>query len=193
MDLKKVGLAIAVALIVISALGWFALSRSSNGTTAETQGPADNWHVREDHSQMDDTKTAVLSMDSDDEIEGPLGRSKPTLIVRCKEGKTQVYIDTGMAASVEEDFEGGPIYTHTVRIRLDQSDAVTEHWSESTDHKALFSSDDGIEFAKHLAGAQTLTFQFIPFDANPAVARFNLHGLDAHLPKVADACGWNVN
>lgn len=198
MNLKKVGVILAVAIVLIWIFGRFTSSPSPNRTSSvaaspAAQAPANKWHVTEDRSPMDDSKTVVLSLDSDDVIEGPLGPSTPSLIVRCKEAKTQVYIHTGMAASVEEDLDGGPSDVHTVKIRLDQGDAVTEHWGESTAHEALFSSRDGIEFAKQLAEAQTLTFQFTPFDANPAIARFNLRGLDTHLRKVAEACGWSMN
>jgi type VI secretion system protein VasI len=212
MGTKKIGGIIAIVLLGLVILGRIALSRSRNGssTVAASQGaqPAsqDKWVVKEDRSPMDDSKTVVLSLDSDDVIQGPLGSSKPTLIVRCKEGKTQVYVSTGMAASVEQDLDGGPVDYHTVRIRLDQADAFAEDWSESTDNKALFASDivfdqsGGIaayeggaaEFAKQLANASMFTFQFTPFDGNTQTARFNVRGLRDHLNNLAEACGWHV-
>jgi len=48
-------------------------------------------------------------------------------------------------------------------------------------------------FAKILALTKRLTFQFTPFDANPAVVRYDLRGLETHLDKVADGCGWSMN
>jgi hypothetical protein len=48
-------------------------------------------------------------------------------------------------------------------------------------------------FVKIPSQTKKLTFQFTPFDANPAVARFDLRGLETHLGKVADACGWSLN
>jgi type VI secretion system protein VasI len=193
MDGKKIALIFAAVTVALCVAAWLASNPTAAVNSSSTQTSRDRWNVSDDHSPMDDSKTVVLSLDSDDKIDGPLGPKQPTLIIRCQEGKTEVYAHTGMAASVEEDFEGGPIYTHTVKIRLDQGDAVTEHWGESTAHDALFSESDGIEFAKQLAGAQTLIFQFTPFDANPAVAHFDVQGLDAHLTKVADACGWSLN
>jgi hypothetical protein len=96
-----------------------------------------------------------------------------------------------MPASVEEDFEGGPRDFHTVRTRLDEAPASTEpYWSESTDHKALFTQGESVGFSKKLAETQTFTFEFTPFDGSPEVARFDLRGLDVHLHKLAEACGW---
>jgi type VI secretion system protein VasI len=142
---------------------------------------------------MDDSKTITLSLDSGNVIQGPVGPSRPTLVIRCKENKTDVYVVTGMAASVEDDnlSDISPNH-HTVRLRLDQASPQTAYWYGSNDDKALFAGD-GEELAKELAESQTLTFEFTPFDANTAVARFDLTGLSARLPKVADACGWSLN
>lgn len=82
---------------------------------------------------------------------------------------------------------------HTVKIRFDDSNAIQEYWEESGSHAALFIGADGKEFAKTLSHTQRLTFQFTPFSANPAVARFDLRGLDTHVGKVADARRWNLN
>jgi len=191
MDGKKVVLIFATATVALCILARF-VSRTTSEVTASTPRSADKWRVSDDHSPMDDSKTVVLSLDSDNTIDGPLGPKQPTLLIRCQEGKTQVYVDTGMAASVEEDQEGGPLYSHTVRIRLDQSDAITEHWHESTSHDALFSDGDAIAFTKQLADAQTLTFEFTPFDANPAITRFELRGLSEHLPELGSSCGWSL-
>lgn len=162
-------------------------------STADTNTPGSKWHVTEQQSPMDDSKTAVLMLDSDDQIQGPLGTVRPSLIVRCKEKSTDVYVTTGMAASIEHDFEGGPSDYHTVRIRLDDGPAKSARWSESTDQHALFADygrEDIVEFAKEIAAAETLTFEFTPFDGSPQVARFDLRGLDIRLHKVAEACGW---
>jgi len=153
--------------------------------------PADKWQISESRSEMDDSKTVVLALDAEGQIQGPLGAVRPSLIIRCEEKRTSIYVVTGMAASVEEDSEGGSRDYHTVRTRLDDAPASTEpYWSESTDHKALFTQYESIGFAKKLAEAQTFTFQFTPFDGSPQVARFDLRGLDVRLHKVAEACGW---
>ena len=151
--------------------------------------PQEKWKISIGRSPMDDSRTVVLTLDSEDQIQGLLGAVKPSLIVRCKEKKTDVYVATGMAASIEEDFDGGPAEHHTVKTRLDNAPAIAWYWYESTDHKALFSGG-GPEFAKELTRADTLTFQFTPFDGSPQVARFDIRGLDPHLHKVAEACGW---
>lgn len=195
MDIKKVVGIMVAFLVLLFVVGRFVSnpSRTTATTPADQSLVADKWQVSESRSPMDDSKTVVLSLESDDVIQGPAGARKPKLMIRCKEGKTDTYVVTGMAASVEEDYDGGPREDHTVNIRLDEGSPLTEHWDESSPHDALFIGADGMAFAKILAQTKKLTFQFTPFDANPAVARFDLRGLDKHLGRVADACGWNLN
>lgn len=205
---RKLGIAVVIALgfIALSAIIGSETKPSGSSASAVTSNvPTDRWQVREDRSPMDDSNTVMLSLDSGDVMQGPLGTVTPSLIVRCQEGKTSVYVVTGMAASIEEDIAGGPSEFHKVRIRLDDGAVSYESWGESTDHKALFASvhdssgdvaafsGGAAEFAKKLAGISKLTFQFTPFDGSPQVARFDVRGLDNHLGKVAEACHWHVD
>jgi len=149
------------------------LYRQAN--TTETK-----WHVTEDLSPMDGSKTVVLALDADNQVQGWIKSTTPTLIVRCKEKATEVFVWTGTSANVE-----GGSDEHTVRLRLDENTPTTEHWSESSNDQSLF-APDGSGLAKQLVGARILTFEFTPFNANPAVARFSLQGLEQHIQKVAD-------
>jgi hypothetical protein len=194
MKLKKIGLGLAATMVLV----WISVRQASKpspgavstvAASSPAQAPGGQWRVSEDRSPMDDSQTVALSLDSGDVIQGPLGSSRPTLVIRCKESKTDVYVITGSAASVEQDVDGGPADYHTVRIRLDQNSLQTEMWYASTDENALFTGDAD-EMLRELRGAQTLAFEFTPFQSSPAVARFDLSGLAAQLSKAADACGW---
>ena len=156
---------------------------SGNGAAAAAGGP---WQIDADRSPMDGSRRIVISRKADNDIAGWLQSKRPTLIVRCQEGRTEAYIQTGMAASVEYDTD-----SHTVRVRFDERKPTTQQWSESTDHEALF-APSAIQFAKALVNAKTLTFQFTPFNASPAVVHFNVEGLRPYLNTVASACGWQV-
>jgi hypothetical protein len=54
-------------------------------------------------------------------------------------------------------------------------------------------SGGSVAFAKKLALARTLTFEFTPFDGSPQTTRFELQGLDRHLRQVEEACGWTTD
>lgn len=144
----------------------------------------DGWQVERTTSPMDGSKTITLTLPSENQVQAWLEQETPTLVIRCQERKTEVYIVTGTAASVE--YGTG---THTVRLRFDRANPVTEHWSASTDDKGLF-APSGRQLAGHLAKTDTLTFEFTPFDESPAVARFNLKGIAEHIGEVGQACEW---
>jgi type VI secretion system protein VasI len=205
MDIKKlagIALLVVVGLWIIGAI--FSPSHKTDAPQTVQASTGDKWQVKEERSPMDDSQTVVLTLDSENVVQGPLGTFKPSLIVRCQQKKTAIYVVTGMAASIEEDVEGGPSDFHKVGIRLDDAPAIYSHWGESNDHRTLFASDlisdargepsafsgGAIKFAKELSQASALTFQFTPFDGTTQIARFDLRGLDPHLHKVAEACGW---
>jgi type VI secretion system protein VasI len=198
MDPKKVFVGLALVLVLLWGLGRIT-SRSSSASATNVnvsqENPValpDKWKVKEDRSAMDDSKTIVLTLDAENTIHGPIGDRRPSLIIRCKEGKTDAYVTTGMAASVEEDSEGGPSEDHHVKLRFDSNPSISDRWVESTNRSGLF-TDDPVGFSKQLVAAQKFAFEFMPFDANPAVVQFDSKGLGSHLSKVAEACGWNVN
>jgi hypothetical protein len=161
----------------------------------------DKWRVSEERSQMDNKKTVSLMLDSENLIQGHWGTTRPSLVVRCKdEMKTDVYVVTGTPTEIEPDTD-----YHSVREKLDNGAVQYSHsWLESTDHRALFYNDPSIDnidpfaddyvadpslqFAKNIAKASTLLFEFTPFEGSPQVARFDVRGLNAHLGKIAQLC-----
>src|SRR5579862_1679559 len=193
---------------VIAALWVLGKIKSDASSAPAASSPlaqsSDKWQVTEKRSPMDDSKTIALSLNADNDIHGPLGDKRPTLIIRCQEKKTKVYVVTGMAASVEEGYDGGPSHEHRVGLRFDSNTARYEFWNESTADDALFADSEAygmrtkIEYAagplvllaRELAKAKTLTFQFTPFNGSPQVATFDLRGIETHIGRLAEACGW---
>jgi hypothetical protein len=174
------------------AVKWRALI--TVGTLAATLGaqakgvkPAGSkWTVSRSKSQMDGTSTVVLRLPSDNVVRGWLSRAaRPVLLIRCQERVTDVYVDVGLRPHPT----AGLFQRHSVRLRLDDSKAYSEDWSESTDGTALF-SPDGVDMADRLAHADRLLFEFTPFSSPPAIARFDLRGLAPKLAEVARVCGW---
>lgn len=150
---------------------------------AQARPVADGWTVRQSQSEMTDQPTVVLSTVATNTVEGWLARSRPTLVVRCKEGAFDVYLRTGMPSSVERE-----VGEHTVRYRVGDREAVTESdWSASTDDGALFSPEPHALFER-LTTAASLLVEWTPFHALPVRARFDVAGLGAHRAALAAAC-----
>jgi Type VI secretion system VasI, EvfG, VC_A0118 len=147
--------------------------------------PGGKWTASRGISQMDDSKSVTFELEAENEIEGWLKREKPVLYVRCRENRTQVYMVTGMAASVES----GDLDGHTVRVRFDDAAAQRQRWGESTDNEALF-APGGVQFTRSIAKARTLRLEFTPFNASPVIVTFNVSGFDQHIGRLARTCGW---
>ena len=147
--------------------------------------PGGKWTQSQDTSVMDDSKGVTFFLAGEGEIVGWLQRKTPSLVVRCKEKKTDVYMVTGMSASVES----GDLDGHTVRVRFDDAAAQRQRWSESTDKEAMF-APNAVQMARATAKAKMLRLEFTPFNASPVIATFDVSGFDEHIGKVAAACGW---
>ena len=103
MDSKKIiGFAIVAFLVIAGAVRIASVSSQTNPSPTTATAPADKWHVTESRSAMDDSRTVALTLDSENTIRGPLGEITPSLIIRCKERATKIYVHTGMAATIEE-------------------------------------------------------------------------------------------
>jgi hypothetical protein len=110
-------------------------------------------------------------------------RTRPMLVLRCS-SVLEAFVITGGAAAIEDDDHG-----HTVGIGFNGAAPATERWLDSEERDALFAPEPAA-FMKRLAGASTMRFEFVPFGAPRASARFNVRGFDALTSKMPKACGW---
>jgi hypothetical protein len=99
------------------------------------------------------------------------------LIIRCEDHRIEAYVVTGVSAQPEQGRTG----KHTVQLRFDDHTPEREVWDQSADDMALFSRTP-IRFVARVARSRTLTFEFTPFQAGPAVATFSITGFDKRLP-----------
>ena len=144
------------------------------------------WMVDSTRSPMDDSPLISLQLSAENEIPTPIEYKRPTLVVRCREHATSVYVMTETPAQVDwGNLDGGA----TVRLRLDGGKVFTESWGESTDQKALFAPTP-IALARRIAKADTLRFEFTPFGAPRQTVTFAVAGLADKLGAVSSSCGW---
>ncbi len=144
------------------------------------------WTVDKSISPLDDTQTVTLTLGADSEIHGwPATTFRPTIVIRCKEKKTNAYIVTGMSPTVEY----GRTNEATITLRLDKIPAYSLVADESTDNKALFlpSSTSSV---KKWFGHEQLLFQFTPFNSSTVMTTFKIGGLETAIKPLRSACGW---
>lgn len=143
------------------------------------------WQVTKNTSPVDDSTNVIISLDADSSITGwPRQTHTPSLIVRCKERKTETYIVTGMSPQPEYGTDEA-----TVTLRFDKEKATQYHMSKSTDGKALFFGQS-LVLIKSMLQHTTVLFEFVPFNSSPVMTTFDLRGLSEAVRPLREACKW---
>lgn len=188
MKVIKLGCA---SLFLLGAIGFFIQKvaiepNEEREKAARLASPTHKWTTIPSRSSFDDSPTVELQLEAETPISGWPGKVEtPVLVLRCKEHKTEAYVQTGMAANVEY----GRFDEATVRIRVDRDPATTTIGSESTDHHALFFKEP-ISLIKSLLKGEQMIFGFTPFNSSAVETKFDLRGLDAAVVPLREACGW---
>ena len=143
------------------------------------------WRVNKETSRIDDSSNVTISVNADSPISGwPRKTVTPSLVLRCKERKTEAYIVTGMSPQVEYGADGA-----TVTLRFDKEKATKYQTSKSTDGEALFFGQS-VGLIKKMVQHTTLLFEFVPFNSSPAITTFDLRGLADAVKPLKETCKW---
>jgi hypothetical protein len=153
-----------------------AAAAPATGGTPAPEAPGD-WNVTSTRARRNPLVTFELISDND---VGLIDRRlRPILVLRCSTA-LEAFVITGGAAAIE-----GNDHRHTVAIGFDGAPPATAQWLDSEERDALFAPDPA-SFARQVAGAKTMRFEFVPFGAPRAAAEFNVRGfadLSAKMPK----------
>ena len=172
----------------VQRLDCFDKTASRNGiksASATTTAGVGKWRVHREVSKIDDSQTVVLSLSADNAVTGwPSKRYVPVLHLRCQQKRTEAYIDVGMASTVEYGHDGA-----TVTLRFDKEKATKQRMAQSTDREALFFSQ-AVPMIKQMSSHSTMLFEFVPFNASPAMTTFDLTGLPEAIKPLREACKW---
>ena len=142
------------------------------------------WRVRKETSPIDDKTIVLLNLDAEAPIKGwPSKEEVPTLILRCKESRTEAYINTGMSPQVE--YGDGA----TARVRFDKERVTEIRMGKSTDGEALF-FPEAIKIIKQMAQHEAMLFEFTPFNSSPTMTTFDLKGVAEALKPLRETCRW---
>jgi hypothetical protein len=150
--------------------------------------PPPTWEGRRQPAwARDGSRTISFELRAKSDVPVWMTRVRPALVVRCLSHATDVFVETGSAASIEPQ-DG----THTVRLQIDDGPVEVQHWSDSVSQQELF-APDGVLLARRLARAHQLRFGFTPYNAKPVVAEFVVEGFDELAPLVGRTCGWSLD
>jgi type VI secretion system protein VasI len=139
------------------------------------------WRTSTETSPIDDSRNVYLRLDAEESIPSMLGTVRPTLYIRCKENRTELYISWGVYLGLD---------TTTLLTRLDSEKAKSATWHLSTDNEATFYPGSPISFIRNLLQHNTLLVQVTPYGESPVMVTFDLRGLEEAVKPLQEACNW---
>lgn len=146
------------------------------------------WHVSAKTSPMDDSKTVMAILVSNEQIPGMYGGPSGCagLMIRCMENTTAVLFDANYHFLVDHQGYG------RVEFRVDDKKASHVNTEVSTDNMSLglWSGKRAIPFIKGLFGGEKLTVRITPFNESPLTITYNIGQVEAAMKDLRAACKW---
>ena len=159
-------------------------SAAAARAAARPGAPTPAWSSRNQARWISNPRrNAAFELEANQPVAVWLKQVRPTLVVRCMDKRTDVFVYTDSAARIEEQDEN-----HTVRVAFDGAAGTHERWPDSVEHDALF-APDGKAMAARLLAANQMRFTFSPHNAAPVTATFEVAGLGELLKPIAKRCG----
>jgi type VI secretion system protein VasI len=151
------------------------------------------WRVTQQVSKIDDSPEVFVAVEAADPLPGPEGRtSTGILMISCREGNTDVFLNFGEHAMTPKDAGAARDAVATVTTRVDKNRARRIAMRPSRDRKALglWSGRRAIPFVKDMLGATRLFVRASPPDEAALDMEFEIAGLDAAVKPLRQACRW---
>ncbi|MGB3290968.1 MAG: type VI secretion system-associated protein TagO [Burkholderiaceae bacterium] len=167
----------------VTRLACFDALSSERGAVASIENTTSNksgkWETATHTDPMTDKSIYIARLDADTG-ERRL-RGAPSIMVRCKDNKTEMYINWN-------DFLGSRSISTTYRI--DKEPAQRSEWDLSTDKKSAFFPGSPVPMLKKLVESSTFAANVTPYNESPVTAIFNTTGADKALADIRKGCNW---
>ena len=157
---------------------------SSNTVDSTPEIPT--WRSRTEKSPIDDSTNVYLWINGNEPIHGWIDKKTASLNIRCKENKTEMYINFDMQLS--SDYDRG--YRSTkLRLRYDETPALTRRYGLSTNGEAVY-VNKAISTIRKMLNHETLLVEVTPFQQGSQTTTFDLNGLSDVIGPLQKACHW---
>lgn len=157
----------------------------SNEKNISRGSTVSKWSKEVEVSELDDSKNVFLSLEAENSFINWLNNSQqPNLTLRCKEGKTEAYINIGMP--FQPEYEYGK---QNLKVRYGKDRPQTVKFSESSDQEAVFFPQP-IAAVKKMLTKEQLVIEVKPFNQGTEIILFDLKGLDGVITDLRKACNW---
>ncbi|MEO6879294.1 MAG: hypothetical protein ABI205_12495 [Gemmatimonadaceae bacterium] len=158
-----------------------ALASTAAPAGAQTAGV---WKVDSLRGKAGAGHTALLTIHSEEPIDGWPGGFVPTLGIKCVDHVRSIFVVTGLPTKPE----AGKDRHFSIFYRLNDDSRIDEVWGQATNSDTLVASDPAA-LAQKLLKYERLRFGFTPDHSSRMILEFPLAGLDKAMTKVPAQCG----
>ncbi len=142
------------------------------------------WKIDSLRGKAEAGHTAILTIHSEEPIDGWPGGFVPTLGIKCVDHVRSIFVVTGLPTMPQ----AGESHHFSILYRLNDNPRVDELWGQATTSDTLVASDPAA-LAQKLLKYERLRFGFTPDHSSRMILEFPLAGLDKAMTKVPAQCG----
>jgi len=166
---------------ISESLGYIA--EADRAKTEKTIAQLGFWNVVERENKIGEMVT-YLKLDSKNTVRNKRGITRaPTLILRCKDKVTDVYLDWGEPLGNPNGRKKN-IY---IEYQIDSSASKPQEWDYSLDFFSAF-NPTSVDFVRELRGKEKLIMKFTPDKQSMKTLLFELKGFNSALSILVDRC-----
>ena len=158
-------------------LAMLLLASSAQGQRTTARPSTDPWEITEQTNQP----SLTLELSALNTVSRDRFRVRPLLVVRCQERALEVFVSTGSVLEADDSM------MTPVRVQWGTAAPEQTRWSRSTDSMSAFAPSPRA-LLRQLESNPDLRVEIRPSGGSPQVIRFNVRGLDRHMPQVDVAC-----
>jgi len=149
-------------------------STTTTTTTTTTLPPRYGvWTVETSKSALDDSVSFYGFVDSIKPLKSKYDETIPRLVVRCRSGEYDMYVDTGHILTPYYDGDIGEVLA---RIRLGLNEPKTIVVEEGADSEVVFFRSPELLIG-YLTTVDKVLFEITPYDSNTDYAEFEIDGV----------------
>jgi len=142
------------------------------------------WTVDTNTSALDDSVSFYGSVNSIKTLKSKYDETTPRLVIRCRDGEYDMYVDTDHVLTPYYDGDIGQVIA---RVRLGDNEPETLIMEEGADSEVVFFRSPELLIG-FMTTAKTMLFEITPYDSNTDYAEFNMEGIYNLVSDMQDDC-----
>lgn len=150
--------------------------------------PKDGWVEKTEIDKVTDSMRVYMSLIADHQalnLSNWLNLNWPRLVVGCEDKQNFFAVAISSPAKLD------PLARASVITRFGNFKPVAENWESAGGGTLLRMLAEPINAAVALTTTDKVLFRYTPKEGRDVTLEFSIFGAKDHLPRIAQACGWD--